>query len=162
TSSLFRYQYSNQLNSTCLEVNDQAEVISYEEYHPYGTTAYRARNNRIEVPPSRYRYTGMERDEETGLSYHGARYYPSWLCRWLSADPTGIADGVKLSRAFQSNPIGLIDTSGKQAQGTRTQPGELLPPDVIKSLMQRGVCRDTPVPSAPYQGATISQGDPNS
>ena len=102
---LFRYQYSNHLGSTCLEASDQAAIIRYEEYHPYGTTAYRARNSSIETPPSRYRYAGLERDEESGLSYHSARYYPSWLCRWLSPDPIGIGDGPNLFRAFQSNPI---------------------------------------------------------
>ena len=40
--TLFRYQYSNHLGSACLELDHEAEVISYEEYHPYGTSAYRA------------------------------------------------------------------------------------------------------------------------
>jgi len=35
----------------------------------------------------RYRYTGKERDDESGLYYHGARYYIPWLCRWSSPDP---------------------------------------------------------------------------
>jgi RHS repeat-associated protein len=35
----------------------------------------------------RYRYTGKERDEETGLYYHGARYYIPWLARWSAVDP---------------------------------------------------------------------------
>ena len=29
----------------------------------------------------------MERDEESGLEYHSARYYVPWLGRWLSCDP---------------------------------------------------------------------------
>jgi len=29
----------------------------------------------------------MERDEESGLNYHGARYYAAWLGRWTSCDP---------------------------------------------------------------------------
>ena len=36
-----RYQYSNHLGSACLELDDAAEIISYEEFHPYGTSAYR-------------------------------------------------------------------------------------------------------------------------
>ena len=84
TGALHRYQYSNNVLSASLELNDQASVISYEEYHPYGTTAYRATNKDIEVPPKRYRYTGMERDEESGLSYHSRRYYASWLSGWIS------------------------------------------------------------------------------
>src|SRR5262249_678589 len=63
--TLFRYQYSNHLGSACLELDDQAEIISYEECHPYGTSAYRLMENQVEAPPKRYQHTGMERDEES-------------------------------------------------------------------------------------------------
>src|SRR5262249_43331277 len=79
TQTLFRYQYSNHLGSACVELDDQAAIISYEEYHPYGTSAYQATRSSAEAPPKRYRYTGMERDEESGLNYHGARYYANGL-----------------------------------------------------------------------------------
>lgn len=36
---LKRFIYSNHLQSASLELNDAAQTISYEEYHPYGTTA---------------------------------------------------------------------------------------------------------------------------
>jgi RHS repeat-associated protein len=86
---LVRYQLHNHLGSACLELDGtgNAKVISYEEYHPYGTTAYQARNAAIKATAKRYRYTGMERDEESGLEYHSARYYLPWLGRWLSCDP---------------------------------------------------------------------------
>ena len=61
-----RYQLGNHLGSAALELDDQAQVISYEEYHPYGTTAYEAARRQTETP-KRYRYTGKERDEETGF-----------------------------------------------------------------------------------------------
>src|SRR5205823_8339027 len=64
TEPIFRFQYSNHLGSACLELDHQAEIISYEEYHPYGTSSYRAMKSGIEAPPKRYRYSGMERDEE--------------------------------------------------------------------------------------------------
>jgi len=44
-------------------------------------------NALIKATAKRYRYTGKERDEESGLYYHGARYYISWLCRWSASDP---------------------------------------------------------------------------
>lgn len=47
-------------------------AIHYEEYHPYGTSSYRAANSAIDVSAKRYRYTGKERDEETGLYHCGA------------------------------------------------------------------------------------------
>ncbi|MEI6898458.1 MAG: toxin TcdB middle/C-terminal domain-containing protein, partial [Bacteroidota bacterium] len=37
---LIRYQLHNHIGSSSLELDDGAEVISYEEYHPFGTTAY--------------------------------------------------------------------------------------------------------------------------
>jgi RHS repeat-associated protein len=87
--TLFRYQYGNHLASVGVELDDDARVISYEEFHPHGTSAYRLLSSAVEVPARRYRYTGMERDEESGLAYHGARYYAPSLGRWLSADPIG-------------------------------------------------------------------------
>jgi hypothetical protein len=70
-----RYQLSNHLGSSCLELDRAAEVITYEEYHPYGTSSYDARLNRSEVSHKRYRYTGKENDHITGLLYCSARYY---------------------------------------------------------------------------------------
>ena len=61
----------------------------------------------------RYRYTGMEKDEETGLSYHGARYYASWLGRWTAADPIGINDGYNLFQYSKNSPVKLSDQNGK-------------------------------------------------
>ncbi|MFB2833323.1 SpvB/TcaC N-terminal domain-containing protein [Floridanema evergladense] len=112
---LFRYQYSNHLGSVGLELNGDAAVISYEEYHPYGTTAYRADNRDIKAKAKRYRYTGMERDEETGLSYHTARYYLPWLGRWGSCDPIGLNGDINSYYYCKGNPINYSDTSGKQS-----------------------------------------------
>ena len=93
---LLRYQYSNHLGSSSLELDATGTIISYEEYYPYGTTSYQAINQTIKAAAKRYRYTGMERDDESGMNYHSARYYLPWLGRWLSADPIGIGDGVNM------------------------------------------------------------------
>lgn len=96
TSTVIRFQMGNHLGSAVLEVDESGQVISYEEYHPYGTTAYASGTGAAEVSRKRYRYTGKERDEETGLYYHGARYYAPWLGRWSSADPAAmeVSNGV--------------------------------------------------------------------
>src|SRR5262249_31358700 len=107
--TLFRYQYSNHLGSACLELDDQAGLISYEEYHPYGTSAYQAIKSGIEVPPKRYRYMAMERDKESGLSYHHARSYFSSLARWCSADPSGLQGGLNRYQAMANSPIVFKD-----------------------------------------------------
>lgn len=55
----------------------------------------------------------MERDEETGLNYHTARYYAVWLGRWVSCDPAGLVDGVNLYLYVLDNPVSFIDPTGK-------------------------------------------------
>lgn len=112
--ALYRYQYGNHLGSACLELDHAAAIISYEEYHPYGTSAYRAMKSDSEAPAKRYRYTGMERDEESGLSYHTARYYLPWLGRWGSVDPLGISGGLNVFQYCSHSPIKRIDVSGTQ------------------------------------------------
>jgi RHS repeat-associated protein len=109
-----RYQMSNHLGSASLELTGDANprVINYEEYHPYGTTSYQAVNTEVRVAAKRYRYTGMERDDETGMSYHSARYYLPWLGRWLSSDPGGINGGGNLYMYVDGNPIRKLDVSG--------------------------------------------------
>ena len=103
---LIRYQFGNHLGSASLELDEQAQIISYEEYHPYGSTSYQAVRSQTETP-KRYRYTGKERDEESGLYYHGARYYAPWLGRWTSADPIEIYRDLELYRlcTMQSYPL---------------------------------------------------------
>jgi RHS repeat-associated protein len=125
-----RYQLGNHLGSAALEVDDDADIISYEEYHPYGTTAYQAVNATIKAAAKRYRYTGMERDEESGLNYHGARYYLSWLGRWLKPDPIGMGDGVNLYQYSKSNPILFYDLSGYQSSGTLKEHSQIANRDV--------------------------------
>jgi len=111
-SALIRYQLDNHLGSASLELDHDGAVISYEEYYPYGSTSYQAGRSAAEVSLKRYRYTGKERDEETGLYYHGARYYASWLGRWTSCDPAGTVDGTNLYRYGRNNPVLYTDPSG--------------------------------------------------
>jgi RHS repeat-associated protein len=111
---LVRYQLGNHLGSTAMELDQTGRVINYEEYHPYGTTAYQAVDKTIKAAAKRYRYTGMERDEESGLEYHSARYYMPWLGRWCSVDP--LADKYPSLSSYiycANNPIRNIDHDGK-------------------------------------------------
>lgn len=110
--TVVRVQLGNHLGSAALEVTLDGEVISYEEYHPYGTTAYQSASSAVEVSRKRYRYTGKERDEETGLYYHGARYYAPWLGRWTAADPAGLAGGANVFAYGADNPVGFNDPTG--------------------------------------------------
>jgi len=72
------------------------------------------------VSLKRYRYTGKERDEETGFYYHGARYYAPWLGRWTSCDPAGLADGVNSYRYARNSPIRYTDPEGTESLPPRS------------------------------------------
>jgi RHS repeat-associated protein len=111
---LERYQLNNYLGSAIIEADDAANVISYEEFHPYGTTSYQAMDSNIKAVAKRYRYTGQERDDESGLDYHGARYYVPWLGRWLSPDRMGAIDGLNIYAYVNNNPVKFNDPDGKE------------------------------------------------
>jgi RHS repeat-associated protein len=115
-AQLIRYQFHDHLGTATLELDDHAQVISYEEFYPFGGTAYQAVRSRLEAP-KRYRYAGKERDEETGLYYFGARYYAPWLCRWTTVDPAGLADGVNVYPYARNNPVRLTDPNGALSWG---------------------------------------------
>ncbi len=112
-AQLIRYQYSNHLGSAALELDEAAEIISYEEYFPFGNTSYQAVRSQLDTS-KRYRYTGKERDEETDLYYHGARYCACWLGRWTSCDPAGQVDGPNLYAYVRNNPVQMSDPSGTE------------------------------------------------
>ncbi len=111
-SSQIRFQFDNQLGSACLELDETAGVITYEEYYPFGSTSYQAGRSLAEVSLKRFRYTALERDEETGLYYHGARYYAAWLGRWVSCDPIGVSAGVNVYQFCRNSPTNLSDPNG--------------------------------------------------
>ena len=157
SAPLVRYQISNHLGSATGELDEGAVWISYEEYYPYGSTALSFIRGGA-VPPKRYRYTTKERDQETGLSYHSARYYAPWLCRWLACDPLGVLEGVNSYAYVGNSPTTTSDPTGKAAPsliGGETQlpppvytPGPL--PDVIPRAPNKPVLEGSPTgPSLP-------------
>jgi RHS repeat-associated protein len=114
---LFRYQLDNHLQSVCLELDEQARVLTYEEYTPYGATSYEAAGSKIGAP-KRYGYTGKERDGENGLYYYGARYYCPAMARWINCDPIGVAGGLDAYVYVRCNPINLIDPDGRMSSSS--------------------------------------------
>jgi RHS repeat-associated protein len=110
-AQLVRYQFGNHLGSAALELDDQSNMISYEEYFPYGSTSYQAVASQTDLP-KRYRYNGKERDKENDLYYHGARYYVPWLGRWTSCDPAGISKSPNLYEYVSGRPSILVDKFG--------------------------------------------------
>jgi RHS repeat-associated protein len=128
-----RWQLDNHLGSSSCELNDNAQVISYEEYHSFGSTSFHSVDSGAEVSAKRYRYTGKERDDETGLYYYGARYYASWLGRWLSADPKREnKDGLNLYTYVKGNPTTLLDPNGMESD--EQKPKTFSSPESMRAL----------------------------
>ncbi|MCT4638329.1 MAG: RHS repeat-associated core domain-containing protein [Bacteroidales bacterium] len=124
--TVIRYQLADHLGSSTIELDDKSDIISYEEYHPFGTTSYQKHNTTISQ--KRYKYTGKERDNETGLYYYGARYYAAWICRFVSVDPLA---GKYLEWSpyvyCADNPIKYIDPDGREPRwGQLANLGEIL------------------------------------
>jgi RHS repeat-associated protein len=111
-AELQRYQLTNQLGSSTVELDARGRIISYEEYSPFGSTAYQAIKLATETP-KRYRFSGKERDEETGLNYHGARYYAPWLGRWTSCDPDGLRHDRDAYVYCRDDPVNNVDLTGR-------------------------------------------------
>jgi RHS repeat-associated protein len=109
---LVRYQFDNRIDSVTFELDAQAQLVSYEEYSPYGSTTYQLHT--ATAAPKRYRHTGKERDEESGLQYHGARYYAPWLARWTSPDPEGTKESLNLYVAMGNRPTSFVDPDGRK------------------------------------------------
>ncbi|MCG3460806.1 RHS repeat protein [Xenorhabdus bovienii] len=111
-----RYSYDNLIGSSGLEVDGDGQIISMEEYYPYGGTAVWMARNRAEADYKTVRYSGKERDA-TGLYYYGYRYYQPWAGRWLSADPAGTVDGLNLYTMVRNNPATFRDKDGLIREG---------------------------------------------
>ncbi len=149
---LRRYIYSNHLQTASLELDENRDIISYEEYHAFGTTAYQLTNASINAIAKRYKYSGKEKDEESGLYYHGARYYISWLCRWSQCDPIGIKDGVNIYAYCSNNPVGMYDPSGMAGEDFKPVQGKG-PNNELKGVGIKGTKpeKSSPAPSASSQ-----------
>jgi RHS repeat-associated protein len=108
-----RYQLADHLGSATLEISARGDLISLEQYSPYGDSTFQAGRNGNEVSLKRYRFTQKERDEENGFTYHGARYYAPWLGRWTACDPSGTKGGLNLYAYVEAHPIIAIDPTGR-------------------------------------------------
>ncbi|QEL82828.1 toxin (plasmid) [Bacillus sp. JAS24-2] len=107
----YRYNINDHLGSSVMESNMQGQIITKEEFYPYGGTALWAARTEVEANYKATRYSGKELDA-TGLYYYGYRYYMPWLGRWLNPDPAGTVDGLNLYRMVGNNPINSIDKMG--------------------------------------------------
>jgi RHS repeat-associated protein len=104
-------------------VSNQANVvIERHDYLPFGeecTTGPCANNLGVGAGQPR-KFTGKERDQETGLDYFGARYYGSRIARFATVDPSmthleNTLDPQRWNRyAYgRNNPLRFVDPDGR-------------------------------------------------
>lgn len=110
------YCLRDHLESHALVVSGDGAWINREESFPYGEVSFGSFERK------RYRFTGKERDSESGLNYHSARYYAPWLARWCSCDPMSPKSGVNQFLYVRSEPIGHVDPSGLADEGSGSSP----------------------------------------
>jgi RHS repeat-associated protein len=101
----------------------------------------------VEVSERRYRYTGKERDDETGFQIHGLRYYVPWLGRWTTSDPIGLQGGLNGFGYCRGDPVGKVDPEG-------TEDNKPTLHDAIQQGAHLGMTSDAPVPAR--EGASSS------
>jgi RHS repeat-associated protein len=110
-TSRVHYRLSTHQGSSALELDATGAIISYEEYFPYGGSAFVAGDQVREIELREYRYSDKECDE-SGLYYYGHRYYAPWLHRWISPDPSGPVDHLNLYQFVLGDPVGNVDRRG--------------------------------------------------
>jgi RHS repeat-associated protein len=86
-SNAVSYYFSDHLKTASVITDSLGNIKSESDFYPWGGELQFVNND-----SNRYKFTGKERDTETGLDYFGARYYSNGLGRWISADwsPTPI------------------------------------------------------------------------
>jgi RHS repeat-associated protein len=104
-----KYHIGDHLGSSSVVLNRDGGLINREEYTPYGETSFGS------FARKRYRYTGKERDEESGLNYHRARHYLPWLARWANTDPKSSGNPAWSPFCYTfANPLVFTDETGQQ------------------------------------------------
>lgn len=120
-----RYTTADHLGSPRVVTNSGASVVSRHDYMPFGEelgAGVGGRTTGIGFPGSsdslRKKFTGYERDTETGLDFAHARFYSSGQGRFTSVDPlTGSARPAN-PQTFNrysyvtNSPLKRIDPSG--------------------------------------------------
>lgn len=110
-STQLRYGLNDHLNSCLIELDQLGQMISHEQFFPFGATACFLLRPDMEVDYKTIRYSGKELDR-SGFYYYGERYYAPWLGRWTQPDRHGIADGLNLYCMTGNNPINFVDQQG--------------------------------------------------
>jgi RHS repeat-associated protein len=116
------YYLDDHLGTTQVELNGGGWPVWEGEFSPFG----------VELPDGNtamhYKFTGKEKDSESGLDYFGARYYASNMGRWMSPDWSASPEAVpyadlanpqslNLYGYVGNNPLSKADPDGHCTNG---------------------------------------------
>ncbi len=112
------YYFSNHLGSASVITDSSGNIQQQTDYYPFGGIAYSTG-----ADANRYKFTGKERDTESGLDMFGARYYASGMGRFMTPDwaarPTPVPyagfdnpQSLNLYSYVKNNPTTLTDPNG--------------------------------------------------
>ena len=105
------YYHTDHLGSATLITDDAADVVQQIAYLPYGEDWIDVRSNGYFG--SAYKFNGKEKDDETGYSYYGARYYTDRLSIFLSVDRFAEKFPWQSPYCYAgNNPIRYMDING--------------------------------------------------
>jgi len=80
-SNAVSYYFSDHLKTASVVTDWLGNIKSESDFYPWGGELQFVNND-----TNHYKFTGKERDNETGLDYYGARYYGSALGRFVTPD----------------------------------------------------------------------------
>jgi RHS repeat-associated protein len=113
------YYHGDHLGSSRQMSNANAYPMWEATYLPYGQEAAVAGGSSTSV--NHYKFTGKERDGESGLDYFGARYYASAHGRFVGSDPgaLGIRHALNPQKWNRysytlNNPLKFVDPNGME------------------------------------------------
>ena len=118
------YMTSDILGSPRINSNQKGEVVARHDYLPFGDEIIglgeRTSSQGYGINDNvRKKFTGYEKDQETGLDFAQARYYGNGLGRFTSVDPSLESIKPTLPQSWNryiyviNNPLNLIDPDGK-------------------------------------------------
>lgn len=113
--SVVTYYHNDHSGSPLAATDSNGYVLWREEYSPYGERVLRdplAGGNHLW-------FTGHSHDEDSGLTYAGARQYDPMIGRFMSVDPASVdaADPFTFNRYVyaNNNPYRYVDPNGEAA-----------------------------------------------
>ncbi|HEV3316153.1 MAG TPA: BPSL0067 family protein [Candidatus Angelobacter sp.] len=120
-----KYYITDHLHSTSVFADKSGSVLDDNDFYPWGGVVPGVGTT---TSNNHYKFTGKERDTESGLDYFGARYYanasgrfmtPDWAAKPISVPYADFGDpqSLNLYSYVRNSPITRVDPDGHTAAG---------------------------------------------